>query len=174
MTDMVNNPPHYTQAGIECIEAIEAATVGKSGFEGALVANVIKYLWRYEAKNGLQDVQKARWYLGRLLSHLEGVQHPSQAVQAADGWTAEEIKAAAFPSTGVFGPMAGEWPDETRRQDATAEDEAFAGVASKGENSATPNYLAGRGDRRKHAVGADVAFPSERGLYFAQVKEPAE
>ena len=72
----------------------------------------------------------------------------------------------------LCGPFS-RWPEEARRQDA-AEDEAFAAVASKGENSATPNYLAGRGDRRKHAVGADVAFPSERGLYFAQVKEPAE
>lgn len=116
MSDMVNNPPHYTQGGIECIEAIESAVAGKSGFEGALVANVIKYLWRYEEKGGLQDVQKARWYLGRLLSYMEGRQHPSSAAQQADGWTPEEIKAAAFSRGGVFGTMAGEeWPNESRR-----------------------------------------------------------
>lgn len=68
--DMVNHPPHYTQGGIECIDAITAATGGKTGIEAVAVANVIKYLWRYEEKNGLEDVKKARWYLERLISEL--------------------------------------------------------------------------------------------------------
>ena len=34
------------------------------------VGNVIKYLWRYETKGGRQDVEKARWYLQRLLDHM--------------------------------------------------------------------------------------------------------
>lgn len=68
--DVVNHPSHYTQGGIECIDAIEAATVGKTGIEVVCVANVVKYLWRYEEKNGLEDVKKARWYLERLISEL--------------------------------------------------------------------------------------------------------
>jgi hypothetical protein len=68
--DMVNHPSHYTQGGIECIDAIKAATVGKTGIEAVAVANVVKYLWRYEEKNGLEDVKKARWYLERLISEL--------------------------------------------------------------------------------------------------------
>lgn len=68
--DMVNHPSHYTQGGIECIDAITAATVGKTGIEAVCVANVIKYLWRYEEKNGLEDVKKARWYLERLINEL--------------------------------------------------------------------------------------------------------
>lgn len=51
MTDVVNHPSHYTQGGIECIDAIKAATVGKTGIEAVAVANVVKYLWRYEEKN---------------------------------------------------------------------------------------------------------------------------
>lgn len=70
--DKVNNPCHYTQAGIECIDAITAAVSGKSGVEAVCVANVIKYLWRYELKNGVEDVKKAQWYLNRLVSELEG------------------------------------------------------------------------------------------------------
>lgn len=70
-TDNVNHPKHYTQGGIECIDAIKAATVGKSGIEAVCVANVVKYLWRYEEKNGVEDVKKARWYLERLISELE-------------------------------------------------------------------------------------------------------
>ncbi|MBL3522850.1 DUF3310 domain-containing protein [Serratia plymuthica] len=69
--DNVNHPSHYTQAGIECIDAIAAATSGKSGIEAVCVANVIKYLWRYELKNGVEDVKKARWYINRLISELE-------------------------------------------------------------------------------------------------------
>jgi hypothetical protein len=68
--DAVNHPQHYTQGGIECFDAIAAATVNKKGAEAACVANVIKYLWRYEAKGGKQDVEKARWYLERLLKEM--------------------------------------------------------------------------------------------------------
>lgn len=73
--DMVNHPQHYTQGGIECIDALKAATVGKRGIEAICVANVIKYLWRYEEKNGVEDVRKAKWYIERLLKELEESQH---------------------------------------------------------------------------------------------------
>ena len=69
--DTVNHPQHYTQGGIECIDALKAATVGKRGIEAVCVANVIKYLWRYEEKNGIEDVRKAKWYVERLLKELE-------------------------------------------------------------------------------------------------------
>lgn len=74
--DVVNHPNHYCQGGIECIEAIKAAVVGKTGIEAVCVANVIKYLWRYEEKNGLEDVKKAAWYLARLITELEANQLP--------------------------------------------------------------------------------------------------
>lgn len=70
--DMVAHPPHYNQGGIECIDAIKSAVVGKTGIEAVCVANVIKYLWRYELKDGLQSVEKAAWYLNRLIKELEG------------------------------------------------------------------------------------------------------
>ena len=69
--DMVNHPKHYTQGGIECIDALKAATVGKRGIEAVCVANIIKYCWRYEEKNGIEDVRKAKWYIERLLRELE-------------------------------------------------------------------------------------------------------
>ena len=69
--DMVNHPAHYTQGGIECIDALKAATVSKTGIEAVCTANAIKYLWRYEEKNGIEDVKKARWYIDRLIKELE-------------------------------------------------------------------------------------------------------
>ena len=47
--DMVNNPPHYNQEGIECIDAIQACT--GEGFNTYLQGNILKYLWRYRYKN---------------------------------------------------------------------------------------------------------------------------
>lgn len=69
--DMVNHPFHYNQGGIECIDALKAATVNKTGIEAVCTANAIKYLWRYEEKNGIEDVKKARWYIDRLIKELE-------------------------------------------------------------------------------------------------------
>ena len=71
MSNNVNHPSHYTQGDIECIDALKAATVGKKGIEAVCVANVIKYLWRFEEKNGLEDVKKAQWYINRLIQELE-------------------------------------------------------------------------------------------------------
>lgn len=69
MADAIN-PSHYKQGKVECIDALESATVNKTGLEAVCVANVIKYLWRYEAKNGLEDVRKAQWYLAKLIDYL--------------------------------------------------------------------------------------------------------
>ena len=63
--DMVNSPPHYNKAGIETIDAIKAMT--DTGFEYYLQGNIIKYLWRYRYKNGVQDLEKAQWYLNKLI-----------------------------------------------------------------------------------------------------------
>lgn len=71
LKDNVNHPSHYTQGKVECLDALESATIGKSGIEAVCVANIIKYLWRYEEKNGLEDVKKANFYLNRLIATLE-------------------------------------------------------------------------------------------------------
>ena len=69
--DEVNHPKRYTKGEVECIEAIEAAVIGKTSEEAILVAPVIKYLWRYEDKGGVEDLLKARWYLDRLITLME-------------------------------------------------------------------------------------------------------
>jgi hypothetical protein len=65
------NPSHYTDGnGVECIEAIEASMTMEA-FKGFLKGNCQKYLWRYEKKNGAEDLKKARWYLERLIDIIE-------------------------------------------------------------------------------------------------------
>lgn len=65
------NPDYYNQGKIKCADAIESAVINKRGDEAAYVALIIKYLWRYENKNGLEDVKKAKWYLNRLIEIKE-------------------------------------------------------------------------------------------------------
>lgn len=68
MSDMVNHPDHYkTKSGLETIDVIEAFTDDLSGGEATNTGNVIKYICRWKKKNGLEDLEKARWYLNRLI-----------------------------------------------------------------------------------------------------------
>jgi len=69
--DMVNKPPHYTQGAIECIDVIEEITKPCSKFEAYIIGTVLKYLWRFKFKNGLEDLKKARWYLDKLIGKME-------------------------------------------------------------------------------------------------------
>ena len=73
MTDAIN-PQHYQKGGVECIDAIEASMT-EEAFKGFLKGNCIKYLYRYENKNGAEDLKKAQWYLSRLLTVLDNNQN---------------------------------------------------------------------------------------------------
>ncbi len=70
MADMVNHPPHYMKGGVECIDCIEAAVLGLAGTDAFLTGQVIKYMYRWHDKNGLEDLMKARWYLERLIGNV--------------------------------------------------------------------------------------------------------
>jgi hypothetical protein len=70
--DMVNSPSHYTAGSIECIDAIEASMTPEA-FKGYCKGACMKYLWRYEHKGkSLEDLKKARWYLNKLMTKVEG------------------------------------------------------------------------------------------------------
>jgi hypothetical protein len=68
MSDKVNHPTHYTQGKVECIDALESAVIGLTGFEAVCTANAIKYLWRWKHKNGVEDLKKATFYINKLIS----------------------------------------------------------------------------------------------------------
>lgn len=57
--DPVNRPRHYTShpSGVECIQVTEHFSF--------CVGNAIKYLWRADLKHGLEDLEKAQWYVTR-------------------------------------------------------------------------------------------------------------
>lgn len=65
MPETVNHPPHYNShpSGIECIDIVE--------YHNFNVGNAIKYLWRADHKNGIEDLKKAQWYVNREIERLE-------------------------------------------------------------------------------------------------------
>lgn len=73
LNDVVNHPEHYiSESGIETIDVIEAFTKDvKDPFEAYCTGNIIKYICRWPNKNGVEDLKKARWYLDKLIEHVE-------------------------------------------------------------------------------------------------------
>ena len=70
--DMVNHPSHYNTKGMECIELIEYMVFGLTGIVAVYVANIVKYLYRFPDKgHAVEDLKKARWYLDKLIQHME-------------------------------------------------------------------------------------------------------
>lgn len=70
MSDSVMNPKHYCKGGVECIDAIRSS-MKKEAFVGFCKGNVIKYVFRYEEKNGVEDLKKAQVYLGWMIEAEE-------------------------------------------------------------------------------------------------------
>lgn len=66
--DMVNHPPHYTShpSGVEAITITEHFNF--------CVGNAIKYLWRSDHKNGIEDLKKAEFYIKREIARREKAQ----------------------------------------------------------------------------------------------------
>lgn len=67
--DHVNNPSHYQsylKDGIDCITAMKHA-FGEEPVQHFCITNAFKYIWRHMSKNGMQDIEKAIWYLNKYL-----------------------------------------------------------------------------------------------------------
>lgn len=70
--NIVNHPGHYAEKGkVECIEFIEAMVTPYTGVVAGDIQNVLKYTWRYEKKNGKEDLEKAAWYMNHAKETIE-------------------------------------------------------------------------------------------------------
>ena len=68
---MVSHPSHYqSKSGLEVIDVIAAFTEGLEGIEAVDTGNAIKYICRWKDKNGIQDLEKAMWYIQHLIDRL--------------------------------------------------------------------------------------------------------
>lgn len=68
--DNVNSPKHYCKGGLECIQVIKAQLTPEQN-KGYLYGNVLKYMWRWPEKNGLEDLRKAAKYLEWLIEEVQ-------------------------------------------------------------------------------------------------------
>ena len=68
MSDAINHPIHYTAhpSGVECIQVVEHMSF--------CLGNAIKYIWRADHKNGLEDLKKAKWYIEREIQRQKGLE----------------------------------------------------------------------------------------------------
>jgi len=66
MEDNVKNPKHYTFGKWEVHEIITGMRM-----TDWREANILKYIFRYKYKRGLEDLQKAKWYLDKLIEDIE-------------------------------------------------------------------------------------------------------
>jgi hypothetical protein len=92
--DAVNQPPHYTHADIEAIDAIRAA-LGDGGFKAFCRGNALKYLWRAAHKGAeARDIDKGIWYM-----RMSNGDDPREDKRPADGY---DIAADERPSYRAF------------------------------------------------------------------------
>ena len=78
MTDNVNHPPHYLTGNIEVIDFILDQKFGY------LAGQIIKYVSRYRHKaNPVEDLQKAEFYLKRLIQETIDEQAKAQTYLAS-------------------------------------------------------------------------------------------
>lgn len=61
---------HYKKHKIQPWDAMKE-WMSPDEFQGFLLGNVIKYVARHKSKNGLQDLEKAKHYLEKLIEEIE-------------------------------------------------------------------------------------------------------
>ena len=64
------NPKHYRVGGIELIDVMVAKMTPEE-IKGFCKGLALKYLFRADYKNGLEDYKKAQWYINYLIQFLE-------------------------------------------------------------------------------------------------------
>lgn len=75
----VDHPSHYNTGKVETIKILKDFLTDEE-YKGFLKGNIIKYLHRYEHKNGIEDLDKASWYLNELKIFEESLNNSAQKV----------------------------------------------------------------------------------------------
>lgn len=69
--DIINNPNHYHKNGIDVIKFAELQ-FSKEELKGFFRINALKYITRFDRKNGIEDLKKGLFYLNKLLEMEDG------------------------------------------------------------------------------------------------------
>ena len=85
MNDNVKHPSHYCKGGMECIDAIKAAVSDITDpFEAYCTGNIIKYIWRWNDKNGVEDLNKAKQYADIIIEYRASKDKPETGNPISD------------------------------------------------------------------------------------------
>lgn len=89
MGDKVNHPDHYQNiAGVEAIDILNDVVKDLPGKQAAMLWNAMKYLLRFQNKNGVEDLKKARNYLDYLIADMDSVCNAAEQLWAT--WYSNE------------------------------------------------------------------------------------
>ena len=89
MGDNVNHPEHYQNiAGVEAIDILNDVVKDLPGKQAAMLWNAMKYLFRFQKKNGVEDLKKARNYLDYLIADMDAVRDAAEKLW--DTWYSNE------------------------------------------------------------------------------------
>ena len=92
--DQVNHPSHYASQGkIECIEVLEQLAQDGEDF---CILNALKYLWRWRHKNGVQDLEKAVWYIQRVINRHKPKEAPHKPKEASAPFSGAPFSGGPF------------------------------------------------------------------------------
>ena len=98
MGDNVNHPDHYQNiAGVEAIDILNDVVKDLPGKQAAMLWNTLKYLLRFQKKNGVEDLKKARNYLDYLINDIEAVKEDKSMLN----WAKREVEIACKKRWGV-------------------------------------------------------------------------
>lgn len=64
--DNVEHPSHYETGKYECIEVM-IEVMGVDAVKDFCVCNAFKYIYRHKRKNGVEDLEKAKWYINKYI-----------------------------------------------------------------------------------------------------------
>lgn len=97
MGSNVNHPDHYQNiAGVEAIDILNDAVKDLPGKQAAMLWNSMKYLFRFQKKNGIEDLKKSRNYLDYLIADIEATTEAAKNIMANSS-EPKEIKTANDP-----------------------------------------------------------------------------
>ena len=70
--DNIISPNHYaSEKGFEVFDVQEAFIHELKGMAASYWCNVVKYILRFQRKNGVEDLKKAKYYLEKLIEEEE-------------------------------------------------------------------------------------------------------
>ncbi len=105
MSDMIMHPEHYQgEFGMEVIDVIENFTANLTGIEATDTGNIIKYACRWKRKNGVEDLEKIKWYCDHLINYLAKQELMAAIAEVREERMPEERTRSITPEPVAQGP----------------------------------------------------------------------